>query len=74
MFITHNSAQLYTVEFGRGPRTMVGQAAGNCGQDLLLFERGLRLIKGAGHIPTMTRPSELAQEIDRYFLEQERYS
>ena len=27
----------------------------------------LRLIQGAGHVPTMTRPMEVAQEIDRYF-------
>lgn len=34
----------------------------------------LRLIKGAGHVPTVKRPNEVAQEIDLYFLEKERYS
>lgn len=34
----------------------------------------LRILEGAGHVPTMTRPREVAEEINQYFSQQERYS
>ena len=80
MFIAHNAAQLYTVEFGSGPRTILAHRGWIGSRELwagpfILLSQSWRTIahdhRGTGatvaHVPNMTRPIELAQEIDRYF-------
>ena len=98
MFIPHAGAELFTVQLGPGPRTLVAHGRWTGSWELwtepftylskswrvvaydhrvpLEYSRWLashiphsqlHIVKGAGHVPTVTYPREVAEAITRFF-------